>query len=248
MSFSYTSVWDETVRILRANSSLLLAVAGVFLFLPSLLAGFLAPQPAAQSLQAMWAHYQENALTLFVAQVIGFLGNLVILILVLDERRPTVGGSIRAAFAMLPAYLLVSLLSGFMIIAGFIFLIVPGLYLVGRLAAAAPALVVEGRRNPIDLIRRSFQITRNNGWALIGLILLVFVAFWVLTFAVTVVVGSVLMLIDRQSGGTVGAFLLLLLNAAIGAGFNTVLMVLVAAIYRRLAGAAQPPLPSARGI
>lgn len=246
MSFSYNSVWDETVRTLKANASLLIAVAGAFLFLPSLVAGYLAPPPQAQTLETMWQHYRENAWTLFLAQLVAFIGNLALLILVLDARRPTVGRAIQAAFVLLPAYLLVSVLSGFMIIIGFALLIVPGLYLIGRLAATAPALVAEGRRNPIDLVRRSFEITKRNGWAVIGLIFLVFVAFYILMVAVTSVFGSIFSLYDRSNGGHVGAFLLLLLGAAIGAAFNTVLMVLVASIYRRLAG--QPGRVPSSGI
>lgn len=236
MSFSYNSVWDETVRTLKANASLLLAVAGAFLFLPALVAGYLAPPPQAQTVQAMVEHYRENALTLFIGQVIAFMGNLVLLILVLDGRRPTVGGAIQASLAMLPAYLLVSILSGFMLMIGFFLLIVPFFYLIGRLSATGPVLVAEGRRNPIDIIKRSFEVTRGNGWATLGLILIVFIAFYILMLAVTFVFGSIFLVIDRSTGGNVGAFLLLLLSAAIGAAFNVVLMVLVASIYRRLSG------------
>ena len=39
MKFSYSAVWDGTVRIFRGNASLLLAVAGVFLFLPLVIIG-----------------------------------------------------------------------------------------------------------------------------------------------------------------------------------------------------------------
>jgi hypothetical protein len=248
MSFSYSKVWDETVRTLRTHATLLIAVAGVFLFLPSLVAGYIAPPPQTQSVETMINHYRDNLWILFGAQLIGFIGNLALLILVLDDRRPTVGGSIAAALAMLPAYLLVSILSGFMLMIGFFLLILPFFYLIGRLAATGPALVAEGRRNPLDIIRRSFEITKGNGWAVVGLILLVFVAFYILTLAVTLVFGSILLIIDRATDGSVGAFLLLVLSSAIGAVFNTVLMVLVASIYRRLTGAAQPAAVPTSGI
>jgi hypothetical protein len=246
MSFSYNGVWDETVRTLRANTSLLLAVAGVFLFLPALVVGFLAPPPQAQTVPAMLAHYRENGATLFIGQLVAFVGNLALLILVLDERRPTVGGAIRASLAMLPAYLLVSILSGFMLMAGFFLLIIPFFYLIGRLAATGPVLVAEGRRNPFDIIKRSFEVTKGNGWATVGLILIVFIAFYILMLAVTFVFGSIFIIVDRITGGNVGAFLLLLLSAGIGAAFNVVLMVLVSSVYRRLSG--QPGRGPTNGI
>jgi hypothetical protein len=249
MSFSYNRVWDETVRTVRGNASLLVAVAGVFIFLPTLIAAYLAPAPQAQTMAAMGEYYRENFLTLLIAQIVSFIGNLAVLTLVLDDRRPTVGGSITGAFGMLPAYFLVSLLSGLMILGGLMLLIVPGLYLVGRLSAAGPALVAERRRNPFDIISRSFAITKGNGWAVLGLIILVFVAFYILMLALTLVIGSMLLLIDRASGASIGSFLLLILTSATTAAFNTVLMVLVASIYRNLAGAvAQPSLPPTSGI
>ena len=248
MSFSYSAVWDETVRTLRAHSTLLLAVAGVFLFLPALVAAYLAPAPQTQTLDTMVAHYRENFWLLFGAQLIGFIGNLALLVLVLDERRPTVGRAIIFALAMLPAYLLVSILSGFMLMIGFFLLILPFFYLIGRLAAAGPALVAEGRRNPLDIIRRSFELTKGNGWAVVGLILLVFVAFYVLMLAVTLVFGSILLIVDRSTGSSVGAFLLLVLSSGVGAVFNTVLMVLAASIYRRLSSGAQRSTAPSSGI
>lgn len=248
MSFSYSNVWDETVRTLRAHSTLLLAVAGVFLFLPSLIAGYAAPSPQEQGLAAIMGHYRENFWIIFIVQLIAFIGNLALLILVLDDRHPTVGGSIQTALMMLPAYFLVSLLSGFMLVIGLFLLVFPFFYLIGRLSAVGPALVAEGRRNPLDVIRRSFEITKGNGWAVVGLMLLVFVAFYVLMLAITLVFGSILLLIDRSTGGSVGAFLLLVLNSAVGAAFNTVLMVLVASIYRRLTNGAQRAAVPTRGI
>ena len=35
MTFSYSAVWDDTVRLLQAHGRLLAAIAGVFLFLPA---------------------------------------------------------------------------------------------------------------------------------------------------------------------------------------------------------------------
>jgi general stress protein CsbA len=271
MSFSYSAVWDETARTLRAHSTLLIAVAGVFLFLPQLIASYVAPPPQEQGVAAITAHYSENFWIIFIAQLIAFVGNLVLLTLVLDERHPTVAGSIRAALAMLPAYLLVTILSAAMLFAGvvlatlplyllapilprimlimaFFLLVLPLFHLMGRLAAAGPVLVAEGRRNPFDIIRRSFEISRRNGWAIVGLILLVGIAFLILMLAVTLVFGSIQLIVDRSTGGSVGAFLLLILNSAVGAIFNIVLMVLFASIYRRLTNGGQPAAAPSSGI
>ena len=271
MTFSYSAVWEETVRTLKAHSTLLIAVAGVFLFLPPLIANYLAPPPQQQGVAAITSHYSENLWIILTAQLIAFVGNLVLLTLVLDQRHPTVAGAIRAAFAMLPAYLLVTIISGFMLFAGAVLvtlplfllgpmlpgflraialflLALPLFHLMGRLVPTGPILVAEGRRNPFDIIKRSFEISRGNGWAVIGLILLVALAFMILMLAVTLVFGSIQLIVDRSTGGSVGAFLLLVLNSAIGAAFNTVLMVLFASIYRRLTDGAQRAAVPTSGI
>lgn len=271
MTFSYSSIWDETVRTLRAHSTLLIAVAGVFLFLPPLIAGYAAPAPQEQGRAEMMAYYSENFWIILVAQLVAFVGNLVLLTLVLDDRHPTVAGSIRAALSMLPAYLLVTIVSGVMLFAGvvlatlplflfaavlprimlaigFFLLLLPLFHLMGRLVATGPILVAEGRRNPFDIIRRSFELSRGKGWAIVGLILLVVLAFLLLMLAVTLVFGSIQLIVDRTTGGNVGAFLLLVLNSAIGAAFNTVLMVLFASIYRRLTNGVQRAAAPTSGI
>jgi hypothetical protein len=271
MKFSYSAVWEDTVRTLKAHSTLLIAVAGVFLFLPPLIANFVAPPPQEQTIAAMSSYYSDNFLILFLAQLVAFAGNLVLLTLVLDERHPTVAGSIRASFAMLPAYLLVTILSASMLFAGavlatlplfllnqvlppilrgvgFLLLAIPLFHLMGRLVAVGPILVAEGRRNPFDVIKRSFDISKGNGWAVIGLILLVVLAFVVLMLAVTLVFGSVQLILDRSTGGSVGAFMLLVLNSLVGAAFSTVLMVLFASIYRRLTNSDQRVAAPTSGI
>lgn len=236
MQFSYSAVWDDTVRMLRANASLLLAVAGAFLFLPSVVVGFIAPQPTGQiSMAAMMDYVAANWPLLLLVNLIGITGNLAILTLVLDHGRPTVGAAIRAAFMLLPFYVLASLVSGFLIFIGTLALILPGLYAIGRLAVLAPVMVAEARHQPVDAVRRTFEVSRRRGWAILGLILLVVIAFYIVNVAATTVLGSIFLLIDRAGGGPgVGAFLLLLLESALGAAFSTLLIVLIGSIYRRL--------------
>ncbi len=245
MRFSYSAVWEDTVRTVRANSSLLLPIAGVFLFLPAIVDAYLAPRPRTQTFDVLLAHIEENWLVFLVVNLIGFVGNLAFLILALDGQRPTVGTAIRTAMMLLPAYFLVSILSGFMIGIGMMLLILPGLYLIGRLSVTGAVLVAEGRRSPIDIIKRSFAITKGNGWAIIGLVLLIIIPFYVVTLAVTFIFGSLLLLLDQAAGGAgIGAFVLLIIASALSAGFNVVLMVMIASLYRRLAGAESAGRPA----
>lgn len=262
MKISYSAVWDDTIRMVRANASLLVAVAGVFLFLPSLLLGTFAPQPTATSsaaaAQLMADYYQRNFVWIVIVGMLTFVGNLSILVLALDETRPTVAGAIGEAFRRLWRYFTVSLLAGIMMLiaflpsilwfgstmragpnaagfAGTLALMIPALYLASRLAVTGPLVVAEPQLGSIPVIRRSFVMSRGAGWAILGLIVIVCAVFVIVNLAATLVFGSLFLFADRAAdAGGVGAFLLALLQAAIGAAFNVILIVLLASIYRRL--------------
>ena len=101
----------------------------------------------------------------------------------------SVGGAIAFGAALLPFYFLLSLISGLMFIVGLVLLIVPALYLAGRLCTAGPILVAESSCNPIAAIARSFEITKGQGWALFGLIFLVVIVGIIVTGVATMLTG-----------------------------------------------------------
>src|SRR3712207_3871845 len=45
-ALSYNSLWDETVRMLKAHGAVLVPLAGVFIFLPNLLSTYFIPLPS----------------------------------------------------------------------------------------------------------------------------------------------------------------------------------------------------------
>ncbi len=72
-----------------------------------------------------------------------------------------------------------TILSIIIIILGFIALIIPGIYIMIRLALASPATVLENR-SPVDSLKRSWAITAGNWWSI----------FWIL-FAIGIVVAII---------------------------------------------------------
>ncbi|HEX8257583.1 MAG TPA: YciC family protein [Allosphingosinicella sp.] len=245
MKFSMSAVWDDTRQMLAANASLVAAVAGVFLFLPTLAFGYFVPEPTGgrdgPTLEMLMQHMRANWPLLLLVNLIGLIGNLALFILTLDRDDPTVGGAIKAAALLLPVYFLTSFLSGLVIFVGLVLFIVPGLYLMARLAVAGPAIVAERLRNPVDALRRSVAVTKGNGWAILALLLVLILAYFVLSLAGVYVLGSIFLLIGRAAGAEgLGEMLLLIFSTALGAAFYTVLMVLLASLYRRLAEASGP--------
>src|SRR5687767_8594467 len=108
MKLSYNGVWDRTLAMLGAHAPLIGAIAGVFIFLPSLLLGYFFPVPRGDStdpeanVELLSIYLSTTWYWQLVALVATMVGILAILILVLDHTRPTVGSAIATAVKRLP--------------------------------------------------------------------------------------------------------------------------------------------------
>jgi ABC-type multidrug transport system fused ATPase/permease subunit len=234
MKFSYSAVWADVTALLRSHFSLIATVAGVFIFLPGLLTGYFLPQPEATDpnrILQLWVEYASaNWPWLILAALVGMVGAIAILLLVF-ARGISVGGAIAAAVALLPSYFIASFLSSLAIGFGIALLIVPGLYLIGRLGPLNAVVVAETHRNPIAAIRRCWALTAGHGWAIFGLIFIVALAAAIVVGVATTVIGIVLMLIAGQD---IGQLLVLIVRTAGSTAMTALLLVLSAAIYRQL--------------
>lgn len=236
MTFSYSAVWDDTARLLRENARLLAAIAGVFIFLPGLLVDHYLPPPepavANRVVEAMVGYYSDNWPWLLLQALISMVGTAAMLRLLL-VRGTSVAGALGFALLLLPFYFLLSVAVTIIVFVGFALLVVPGLYLIGRLVPAAPIMVAENRRNPIEAIRRSFAITGGRGWAVFGLVFIVGLVGLIATGVAGIMLGLGFVL---AFGRELGSFLGEIAGSALAALFAAVMLTLYAAIYRALAG------------
>ncbi|HEX8449202.1 MAG TPA: hypothetical protein VF652_06385 [Allosphingosinicella sp.] len=234
MKLSYSAVWADVTALLRSHASLIATVAGVFIFLPGLLAAYFLPQPEARDLSEMgrlWTEYASaNWHWLLLSRLVSMVGEIAILLL-LFSRGISVGGAIAAAFALLLSYFAASVIGNLAIGLGFLLLIAPGLYLLGRLGPLGSVLVAETHRNPIEALRRCWALTAGHGWAILGLVLIVAVAAAIVVGVATTLLGIVFIL---AAGQEIGQLLVLIVRTAGNAAMMTLLLVLSAAIYRRL--------------
>jgi hypothetical protein len=90
------------------------------------------------------------------------------------RRETPLGELVRGLLPVLPALLGVFFLSVLGILVGWIFLFVPGLYLLTIWAVVLQVVVVE-RRGVSETFGRSRQLVRRNGWRVFALILLALV-------------------------------------------------------------------------
>ena len=239
MPFSYNAVWDDAVRMFRAHASLITAVAGVFIFLPILLLGHFLPAPRGggrEALQIFVEYAYSNLHWFIIERLVTMIGTIAILMLIFSRTSITVGSAIATGVALLPFYFLTILLTGLITSLGFIAFLIPGIYLLGRLAPVGVIVVVENRRNPIEAIQQSFALTKGKGWSVLGLLLIVAITAFVCAAAVTVVIGIFLLVI----GGEVGRLLTNIVSAGANSVVVVILLLLVAAIYRQLKGVSSP--------
>ncbi|MEA3054374.1 MAG: hypothetical protein QOG72_3277 [Sphingomonadales bacterium] len=241
MRFSYSAVWADVMELLRSHFSLVATVAGVFIFLPNLLLGYFVPQPEPAQIgeigRVMAEYLSLNWHWLLLDNLVNMVGAIAILLLIFS-RGITVGGAIAAALAILPFYFATSILSGLLIGIGFVFLIVPGLYLLGRLSPIGALLVAENRRNPLDAIARCFELTKGRGWAVLGLLCLVAVAG---AIVVGVAVALLALLFVLALGQDLAALPVLIVKSAGNAALVTLILLLNAAIYRQLSRLGSAP-------
>lgn len=114
MQLDLGAAWNEATRMLKGNGQLLVAVAGVFLVLPSLILSVLTAEDTANFmaememmgqggnspdaiLAAMGNFYQSMGIGMVFVVLAQILGSLAILVIFLDANRPTVGESISQA-------------------------------------------------------------------------------------------------------------------------------------------------------
>lgn len=236
---SYDATWADLVAMVRSNAGVLAILAGVFLLLPNFAQLLFAPPPDLRSfdwngVRQLQAYYSQNGLTLILCNLPVWLGSAGILALLLDPRRLTVGDALKSGLRLLPGVIVLNWLVESLIVIGLLLLLIPGLYLIGRLMLAAPAQMAERAGNPITAIRRSFALSTGNGWRITGFVLLIFVVGIIVASAANAIIGILFSLVLPKVILGTG---LALLKSTIGAATALLLLLLGAALYRQLAQA-----------
>lgn len=260
MKFDSNLAWKEASAAIAANREVVIALAGVFFLLPSLAMALLfpAPQPTAgmdsKEAAAVIADYYTSILPYLLPLILfQAAGTLALLTLLTDRSRPTVGEAIGSGVRGIVPYVLAQILLGVGVglvggtvlavgtATGLAALTVVGLAAVGLLviyagiktSLVAPVVAVEGERNPVAALRRSWLLTKGNSLRIAVFYLLVGVAFLVVTSVIAAMAGIVVALIGGAHAGEVaGAVVSSALNAVMALYF----VAIVAATHRQLAG------------
>jgi hypothetical protein len=102
---------------------------------------------------------------------------------------PSLEQSYQFGFHRLGSVLLVSVLVGLATVAGFILLVIPGIYIGVRLAVSVEGLVVEGRRGT-QAMGRSWELVGGHWWHAFGTLLVAWLVVGVVNSVITLPFGD----------------------------------------------------------
>jgi hypothetical protein len=261
MKLDSNRAWKDASRNVSRNREAIMAVAGVFFLLPQLVLALFFPQPEptvgmseAQIMELVQAYYLATLPALLPMVVCQALGTVTLLTLLSHAARPTVGEALRQSLSGVLTYLGAQIVLGLgigfgggvvlsvlalsgmraLLVAGLLLVLVAVIALVLRVSLSGAVVAIEGERNPVRALRRSWALTAGNGWRLAGFYALVFVAFLVIQMVLGILIGIPLAML----GGNYGVQLATaLVSALLNAVMAVYLVAIVGAVHQQLAGA-----------
>jgi hypothetical protein len=259
MKFDMSEAWRQATAMISANREVLLVVAGLFFFLPSVAMGFAIgdvqktafadPENAGQAMLAIYTDWWWLFLLIMLASVIGYLA---LLTLLRGQQRPTVGEALKSGLAGLPSalatYLIFALAAGFVLVALSVLAGVSGspaigivavllwlivmVYAMVKVSLAGPVIALDKLRNPFGVLGRSWRLTKGNSFRLFAFYLLLGIAYIVLSIVAGIIVGVLTLAVGQSAALIVNALLTGLLSAAA----TTIFVAVLAAVHRQLSG------------
>lgn len=243
-TLAFADTWRATFAAVRADGGLYATIAAAFVLLPAMIVAVLGPgEPQTVADLTGVRLFAQLGLAL-----VGAVAQLAIIALVCGAETPRAAlargvaalpglaaASLLTAFALMPAVLLIQASrQGYpaLLLPGFVALI-PGLYVVARLALSVPMLAVR-TLGPVTALRASWAATAGNGWRILGFlaaIIGVLLVVMLLAGGVAAALASVLTLIGAKG---VGAFVVALISAAVASGYTMVNSVGLATLFKRL--------------
>ncbi|OYY72505.1 hypothetical protein [Sphingomonas sp. 28-63-12] len=181
MKINLPGAFADAWSAFRGNSEVLIALAGLFLFVPTLALLLLVPaappwpdstagDPQVRADAALFANWLvDNSRWFLVASLASLFGSLAICAFLLDRQSADLRAALQGAVRLLPRYMAAALLILLPASLGVFVFILPGLYILGRTMLVAPALVSERGLTATAAIMRSITLTRRNGLVLAGL-------------------------------------------------------------------------------
>lgn len=242
---SFGRLWPETVALVRRHADFLLPVGGAFLFLPQLLFAWHVGD-ADPKLLFRGERFVGDALAFAGLILVSQLGQLVIAFMAV---RDGTGGSTlgellgQGGRRLLPAtaaWLMQGLAVGF----GLVLFILPGLWLLARLALVLP-LVATDEPDPVNALGASWRLTNGHALRILAMLSLLLVGFLLIVIGINGVgmaIGVISTVATGQpaEGWGLGRWLFETMGAAASATVGLFYTCFLGILYRTLAERAAP--------
>ena len=115
------------------------------------------------------------------------------------------------------------------------------LYLMVRCMMTLPIIVLEHERNPLKALRRSWRMTGNCAWKVLGFVVLLGIAYFVIVLLLTLLVGAIGLVGGGASEiGAGSAFGFAVVASVMGSLVAILASGILVSMHRQLAGGAEP--------
>lgn len=256
---SLSKAWDETRDAVARDGKLIATVALAMFFLPGVIVGVI--EPAANPFPAT----AREAAVMILVGLIALVGQLAIIRMALGSRL-TVGEAIGHGARRAPVYVVAGLIwagplilaavligpeiwaapqnaTGGQALAALVILLV--LLFVGIRMMMTSSVASAESAGPLEIVRRSWQLTAGHWWRLFGLMCIFLLLMIVAMAAVGAVIGIVSrILFDPIEPMSVGALFIAVCTQLVSAIFTTGLLVMLARIYVQLSAPASASVPN----
>lgn len=209
-------------------------------------------------LNQITAIYAANWPLLLGLSIVQFVGSMSLFALLTDRSHPTVREALATGLRSIPTYIAAQLLTAIgagiaiglplSVVAAFappaaaLLVLLAGLvvlvYVFIKFALIAPVIAIEGERNPISAIRRSWQLTKGNSFRIFLFLFLLIFTIGIIAALVTGTLGLILSAFGEPVA-TIGTDVV---GGLVNALFTVIILVVTVAIHRQLAGASPEAL------
>ncbi len=227
------------LQLLKNHLEIAVILLGLFLFVPLLAFELLMVPPELvpgmapeQTFTVLAGWFAGNWYWFLLLIAMTSIGPLALMLLILDETHPTVGGALKKAAALFPLLMLTGLLQGLAVGTGLFLLIVPGIYLAMKFYLTTPIIAAEQLRNPLEILARSWALTKNNSLRIFALVMLAIIGGLVAMLAIGIVLNVILFLSLPVETATVISSIISQLTQTAFSGFICFLSI---AVYQQLA-------------
>lgn len=258
MKLSIGKAWEETSAFLGKEARLVVPVALATFALPSILVQWAYPggttgggagwlmilvllavlvgQMTVVLLVSGWRGSIGEAMTKAVRRLPALVAALVIVFLpIVVIATIALGGALVSAGITDPAAVTPAALAKIPGVAWVVFLLTLAFIFLWVRMFPASAIAANETAGPIELIKRSWQLTKGSFWRLLALILLLGVVGLILNWAVTMVVGSIAALAAGEPRAfNLSAMLVALASGLVGAIVSTVSAAMIGRVYVQL--------------